>query len=92
MDLAAGARRVWVLMEHCTREGAPRIMKRCTYPLTGMRCVERIYTNYAMMSITPDGVRVERLLPGMTIDELQAMSDAPLSVADACAPYEVPEN
>lgn len=91
MDLAAGAKRVWVLMEHCTRDGAPRIMKRCTYPLTGMQCVERIYTDYAMMSITPDGVRVERMLPGITIEALQAISDAPLSVSDACRTYEVPE-
>lgn len=92
MDLAAGARRVWVLMEHCTRNGDPRIMKECTYPLTGLRCVERIYTNFSMMAVTPAGISVERLLPGMTIEELQSMSDAPLVVSDACAPYEVPEN
>lgn len=87
MDLAAGAKRVWVLMEHCTRDGTPRIVRRCTYPLTAPRCVERVYTNYAMMAITREGIVVERLAPDMTFEQLQACTDAPLTLSRMCVPY-----
>lgn len=90
MDLAAGARNVWVLMEHSTREGLPRILERCTYPLTAPRCVNRIYTDLAMMDITPTGVVVSRIAAGWTLDMLQAKTGAKLHLAANCAPYITP--
>lgn len=87
MDLAAGAREVWVLMEHCQKDGAPRILERCTYPLTGLACVGRIYTNYALISVTPDGLCVDRLIRGMSLAELQALTGAPLTLSPSCAAY-----
>lgn len=87
MDLAAGAREVWVLMEHCQKDGMPRILERCTYPLTGLACVGRIYTNYALIAVTPAGLCVERLVPGMSLAELQALTGAPLTLSPSCAAY-----
>jgi 3-oxoadipate CoA-transferase beta subunit len=87
MDLAAGARRVWVLMEHCQKDGAPRLLERCTYPLTAPRCVNRIYTNYAVIEVTPDGFRVDRIIEGMDLSTLQEITGAPLKPAPDCARY-----
>lgn len=87
MDLAAGARQVWVLMEHRQKDGSPRILERCTYPLTGLACVDRIYTNYALISITSAGLRVDRIVPDMSLHDLQALTGAPLTLSASCAPY-----
>ncbi|WP_265416065.1 3-oxoacid CoA-transferase subunit B [Orrella marina] len=87
MDLAAGARQVWVLMEHCQKDGAPRVLERCTYPLTGMGCVNRIYTNFALMTITEAGLRVDRMVEGMTLEDLQAITQASLILAPDCSVY-----
>ncbi|WP_144640388.1 3-oxoacid CoA-transferase subunit B [Bordetella genomosp. 13] len=89
MDLAAGARQVWVLMEHTTREGEPRILERCTYPLTAMACVNRIYTDLAVIDVTPRGLVVVRLAPGLDFAGLQALTHAPLSLASDCRPYQI---
>jgi len=79
MDLAIGARRLWVVMEHTTREGAPRLRRRCSYPLTAKGVVKRVYTNLAVLDVTPRGFVVLDMIPGMTLDALQARTEAPLT-------------
>ena len=78
MDLAVGAKQVWVVMEHQTKDGQPRILRRCSYPLTAARCVTRVYTNLAVLDVTPDGFKVRDMVPGLTLEELQARSEARL--------------
>ncbi|MEX2375230.1 MAG: 3-oxoacid CoA-transferase subunit B [Dehalococcoidia bacterium] len=78
MDLAAGARRLIVVMEHTTREGAPRILSECTYPLTAQSCVDLIVTDLAVIEVTPDGLRLLEVAPGVTPAAVQAFTDAPL--------------
>ncbi len=78
MDLAAGAREVRVLLEHTTRDGAPRIRRRCRYPLTAPSCVTRIYTNLAVLDITPEGVVVRALVEGLDLPALQALTEPEL--------------
>lgn len=90
MDLAAGAEKVWVLMEHCTKDGQPRILKQCTYPLTAQNCVDRIYTDLAMIDVTETGLVVTRLADGWTLPALQAITDAPLTLAENWSAYRSP--
>ncbi|MBL6082254.1 3-oxoacid CoA-transferase subunit B [Belnapia sp. T18] len=78
MDLAVGAKRVWVVMEHVTKDGRPRILERCTYPLTAARCVSRIYTNLAVLDVIPDGLAVVDMVEGLSFDDLQARTEATL--------------
>jgi 3-oxoadipate CoA-transferase, beta subunit len=73
MDLAVGARRVFVMMEHLTKKGEPKIVDRCTYPLTGVRCVSRIYTDLAVLDVTPSGLAVVEIVEGMTRAELNSL-------------------
>jgi 3-oxoadipate CoA-transferase beta subunit len=86
MDLVAGARRVIVVMEHLARGGAPKLMKACTYPLTGQAVVTDIYTDMAIITIDrARGFVVRGIAEGLTRDELQAATDAPLTFADDVA-------
>jgi 3-oxoadipate CoA-transferase beta subunit len=78
MDLAVGAKRIWVVMEHTTKSGEKRILKRCTYPLTATACVKRVYTDLAVIDVTAKGFVVVDMVSGMTLAELQALSDAEL--------------
>ena len=78
MDLAVGARRVWVLMEHQTKTGKSRLVRRCTYPLTALGVVTRVYTNLAVLDVTADGFAVRAMAEGLTLDALQKVTDAPL--------------
>lgn len=78
MDLAVGARQTYVMMEHVTRSGQSKLVNTCTYPLTGVRCVSRVYTNYAVIQITPDGPVVLDMAPGCTFDYLQSITEARL--------------
>ena len=80
MDLAVGARRVWVLMEHQTKSGESRLVRRCTYPLTALGVVKRVYTNLAVLDVTPDGFAVRDMVDGLTLDALQKVTDAPVHV------------
>ena len=84
MDLAASAKAVWVLMEHSTRKGSPRLLEACTLPLTAVRCVRRIYTDIAVLSVTPAGFLVHEILPGLSRDDLQSRTGATLSFAPDC--------
>jgi 3-oxoadipate CoA-transferase beta subunit len=78
MDLAAGARRIWVVMEHNTRDGEKRLLRRCTYPLTAAGCVQRVYTDLAVIDVTATGFVVTDMVPGLTFEELQERTDAEL--------------
>ena len=78
MDLAVGARQVWVLMEHQTKSGESRLVRRCTYPLTALGVVKRVYTNLAVLDVTAEGFTVREMVEGLTLDALQKLTDAPL--------------
>ena len=71
MDLAIGARRTWVMMEHTTKTGEPKIVDRCSYPLTGLACVSRIYSDLAVIDVTAQGLRVVDIVEGLSVPELQ---------------------
>ena len=79
MDLAVGAKRLWVLMEHTTKDGKPRLMNQCAYPLTASGTVSRVYTNLAVLDITEAGFRVMDMAPGVSREYLQERTEAELS-------------
>jgi len=81
MDLAACAREVWVIMEHTTRKGGPRLVEACTLPLTAMRCVSRVYTDLAVVDVTAAGFVVRDLIDGLSQAELAQRTGAPLTFA-----------
>ncbi|HXU50818.1 MAG TPA: 3-oxoacid CoA-transferase subunit B [Casimicrobiaceae bacterium] len=83
MDLALGAKRVVVMMEHLTKSGTSKIVERCTYPVTGLGCVDRIYTDLAVIDVTPQGLVVAAMAPQVTLAELQRLTGVPLALADA---------
>ena len=75
VDLAQGARQVFAMLRHTTRDGKPRILKECTYPLTGRRCVSRVFTDLAVISVTGEGLVLEEVAPGWTVEEVQALTE-----------------
>jgi 3-oxoadipate CoA-transferase, beta subunit len=79
MDLAIGAKQVFVMMEHLTKSGQSKIVERCTYPLTGVACVNRIYTDLAVIDVTPAGLVVLETVDGLSFDELVRLTGVPLS-------------
>ncbi len=81
MDLAIGAKRVFVMMEHLTKKGASKIVERCSYPLTGIACVDRIYTDLAVIDVTPRGLEVIEMVDGLGLDELSGLTGVRLSAA-----------
>jgi 3-oxoadipate CoA-transferase, beta subunit len=78
MDLAVGAKKVLVMMEHLTKSGESKIVERCSYPLTGARCVDRIYTDLAVIDVKADGLHVVDMVEGLDFQELQRLSGVPL--------------
>lgn len=90
MDLAACAEAVWVLMEHNTRSGEPRLLHHCKLPLTAVNCVKRVFTDIAVVDISPDGFVVREILDGMSREELQARTGAKLAFAPDCGVLRAP--
>ncbi|MCZ2837931.1 3-oxoacid CoA-transferase subunit B [Modestobacter sp. VKM Ac-2985] len=82
MDLAVGAKRVLVMTTHTTRDGRPKLLPRCTYPLTAAGVVDRVYTDLAVLDVGPDGLVVQEMAPGLTRAELQSVTAARLTFAD----------
>lgn len=78
MDLAVGAKNVLVMMEHLTKEGQSKIVERCSYPLTGARCVNRIYTDLAVIDVKADGLHLVEIVGDLPFDELQRLTGVPL--------------
>ena len=78
MDLAIGAKKTFVMMEQLTRQGEPKIVQRCTYPLTGIGCVSRVYTDHAVIEVTPQGLVALEWIDGLSFDERCKLSGAPL--------------
>lgn len=82
MDLAVGAKKVIVAMEHFTTDGEPKIVMECTYPLTAKACVDVIVTNYAVIEVTPKGLVLKEAVPGVTAEDIKKMTAAPLIIAE----------
>jgi 3-oxoacid CoA-transferase subunit B len=80
MDLVAGAQRVVVTMEHVTKKGEKKILRECELPLTGVRCVDRIITEYCVIDVTERGLELKELAPGVTIDEVRELTEPELIV------------
>jgi len=78
MDLAIGAKKTCVMMEHLTKSGESKLVERCTYPLTGIACVSRIYTDLAVIDVTPVGLKVVEIFNGLGFETLQRLSGVPL--------------
>ena len=85
MDLAIGAKKVFVMMEHQTKTGESKIVEHCTYPLTGIGCVNRIYTDLAVIDVTPAGLRVVEMIDGLSLAELQRLTGVPLTQTESLA-------
>ena len=78
MDLAIGAKKTFVMMEHCTKSGESKLVAQCSYPLTGIGCVSRIYTDLAVLEVTPQGLKVVERAEGLSHEALQAATAVPL--------------
>jgi 3-oxoadipate CoA-transferase beta subunit len=81
MDLAIGAKQTWVMMDLLTKQGASKVVQQCTYPLTGVGCVKRIYTDLCTLACTPAGLQLIDLVPGLTLPELEQLVGLPIRPA-----------
>ena len=90
MDLGAGAKHVLVFTDHCTKKGAPKIVSTCSYPLTTVGTVTTIYTDYAIIDVREDGLEVREIVAGISFEELQSVTDAPLKLAHDWAAHSPP--
>jgi len=90
MDLAVGAKAIRVIMDHTDKKGNPRILKHCTLPLTAAGCVKRIYTNLAVIDITPQGLFVVEMVDGMTLEKLQSLTEPQLQLSESYQPLALP--
>lgn len=81
MDLAIGAKQTFVMMELLTKQGESKLVERCTYPLTGLACVSRVYTDLAIFDVGPDGAKVIEMVDGLTLDQLRDLTNLPLTAA-----------
>ncbi|MEV4607492.1 CoA transferase subunit B [Neorhizobium sp. LMR1-1-1.1] len=91
MDLVHGAKQVFVITEHVTKNGEPKLVEKCTFPLTGLACVTRVYTSHAVIEIVEGRFVLREKLAALSIEELQSMTDAPLHIAGSVADLIVPE-
>ncbi|WP_173003391.1 3-oxoacid CoA-transferase subunit B [Xanthomonas sacchari] len=83
MDLAIGAKQVYVMMELLTKRGEPKLVNACSYPLTGLRCVSRVYTDLGVFALGPDGARVLELVGDVSLDDLRQATGLALTLADS---------
>jgi 3-oxoadipate CoA-transferase beta subunit len=90
MDLAAGAKKIFVITTHTTRDGTPKIVENCTYPLTGERAVKTIYTDLAVIELSETGPIVREMISGMDLDTLQAQSNTQLAIDPNCKELKAP--
>ncbi|AFE10309.1 MULTISPECIES: CoA transferase subunit B [Corallococcus] len=81
MDLAVGAKRIYVAMEHANKDGQPKILKKCSLPLTGLKCVHHIVTDHAFIDVTPEGLVLRELAPGLTVERVQQLTEPKLKIA-----------
>ncbi|AYN20736.1 3-oxoacid CoA-transferase subunit B [Alcaligenes aquatilis] len=81
MDLAIGAKQTWVMMDVLTKQGVSKLVEQCSYPLTGLACVKRVYTDLATLACTPEGLQLIDLVPGLTHEALEEMIGLPIAVA-----------
>ena len=90
MDLAFGVKNLYIAMTHVNSKGAPKILNACTFPLTAPRCVKRIYTDMALIDVTPEGLVLREVAPGLDAATVQSKTEAPLMVAKDCREMPVP--
>lgn len=90
MDLAFGVQNVWIAMTHVTNKGEPKILEKCTYPLTAPRCVRRIFTDIAVIDVTSEGLVLRETAPGIDPSVVHARTGAPLRIAKDCREMDVP--
>ena len=90
MDLAFGVQNVWIAMTHVTSKGEPKLLSRCTCPLTAPRCVRRVFTDIAVIDVTPEGLVLREVAQGQDPAAVQAKTGAPLRVAKDCRKMDVP--
>ncbi|MCY1023208.1 CoA transferase subunit B [Pyxidicoccus sp. MSG2] len=81
MDLAVGARRIYVAMEHANKDGQPKILKKCSLPLTGLKCVHHIVSDHAYIDVTPEGLVLREVAPGVTVEQVRKLTEPTLKVA-----------
>jgi 3-oxoacid CoA-transferase subunit B len=81
-DIVVGAKHVIIMMDHCTKDGSPKILKECTLPLTGKRCVNLVVTDMAVIEVTPDGLLLREVAPGMTAEDVQKLTEPKLKVSN----------
>jgi 3-oxoadipate CoA-transferase beta subunit len=86
MDLVAGVKSIYVITQHCTKNGEPKLVEACTYPLTGVGVVHRIYTDLAVIDVTPDGFQLIELSPGLEFEYVQERTGAPLLQVEDSTP------
>jgi 3-oxoadipate CoA-transferase beta subunit len=90
MDLAAGAKSTWTLMQYNTKDGAPRLLEACTLPLTAPGCVNWIYADIAVVEVTAEGFVAREIIPELSADDLRARTGATITIADTCKPLTAP--
>jgi 3-oxoadipate CoA-transferase beta subunit len=85
MDLAIGAKQTWVMMDLLTKQGVSKLVAQCTYPLTGIACVKRVYSDLATIECTPQGLKLVDLVDGLSREELEKLVGLPIAPAAAAA-------